>query len=337
MSKVVCFGELLLRMSPELNGQWLHNASMPVFLGGAELNVAHALSLWNNEVDYVTALPGHALTEEILQELKNKNINSSGTLIKDGRIGIYFLPQGVDLKNTGVIYDRAYSSFWNLKPGDINWKEILKDVSWFHFSAITPALNEHLAEVCEEALMVAQALNITISVDLNYRSKLWKYGKDPKDIMPRLVKYCDVVMGNPWSAQTLLDIPLNNEMDNDENKSTYLREALNSSKTLRELFPKCRQVAYTFRLDEETGVRYYGSLMNENGQFVSKEFYSEQVIDKVGSGDCFMAGLIHGFTNGLELDDVINFAAAAAFGKLHVKGDVTNQNVEAVKKLMNEN
>lgn len=337
MSKVVCFGELLLRLSPELNGQWLHYASMPVFIGGAELNVAQALSLWNLDVSYVTALPGHALTEEILLELRNKNINTAGTLIKDGRIGIYFLPQGADLKNSGVIYDRAYSSFWNLKPGDINWKDVLKDVNWFHFSAITPALNETLADVCEEALEVAKSLNITISVDLNYRSKLWKYGKDPKDIMPRLVKYCDIVMGNPWSAQTLLNIPLNNEIEKESNKENYLREALNSANELRILFPQCKQVAYTFRLDEETGVRYYGALMNASGQFVSKEFYSEKVIDKVGSGDCFMAGLIHGFTSGNNHDDLINFASAAAFGKLHVKGDVTNQSIDDIKNLLNEN
>ena len=337
MGKVICFGELLLRMSPELNGQWLRNASMPVFLGGAELNVAQALSLWQNYVSYVTALPGHALTDEIFEELSNKNIQTSGILIKEGRIGIYFLPQGADLKNSGVIYDRFYSSFWNLQPGDINWKDVLKDVSWFHFSAITPALNETLANVCEEALQVAQSLNITISVDLNYRSKLWKYGKEPKDIMLQLVKYCDVVMGNPWSAQTLLGIPLNKEIEIDNHKTSYLREAQNSANSLREMFPKCREVAYTFRLEEELGVRYYGALMNDAGQFVSREFYSDKVIDKVGSGDCFMAGLIHGFTNGNNYNDLINFASAAAFGKLHVKGDVTNQSVEDIKKLLNEN
>lgn len=337
MSKVVCFGELLLRMSPELNGQWLRDASMPVFLGGAELNVAQALSLWKNDVSYVTALPDHALSGDILQELGNKNIDTSGILFKDGRVGIYFLPQGVDLKNSGVIYDRAYSSFWNLKPGNIKWEEVLKDVSWLHFSAITPALNETLVEVCEEALMVARSLSITISVDLNYRSKLWKYGKDPKVVMPNLVKYCDVVMGNPWSAETLLGIPLNKEIETENNKDSYLEEALNSANALREMFSNCKQVAYTFRLDEETGVRYYGALMNDSGQFVSKEFYSGNVIDKVGSGDCFMAGLIHGFTNGYDPGFIIDFAAAAAFGKLHIKGDVTSQSVDAVKKLLNEN
>jgi 2-dehydro-3-deoxygluconokinase len=337
MGKVICFGELLLRMSPELNGQWLHNATMPVFLGGAELNVAQALSLWKNEVAYVTALPGHALTDEILQELRNKNIHTSAILIKEGRIGIYFLPQGADLKNSGVIYDRAYSSFWNLKPGEINWKEVLKDVSWFHFSAITPALNETLVTVCEEALQAAESLNIPVSVDLNYRSKLWKYGNEPKNVMPQLVKYCDVVMGNPWSARSLLGIPLNTDIEIDNNKSSYLREAQNSANALRESFPKCKDVAYTFRLEEEPGVSYYGALMNDSGQFVSKEFYSEKVVDKVGSGDCFMAGLIHGITNGNNYNDLINFASAAAFGKLHVKGDVTNQSVEDIKNLLNEN
>jgi 2-dehydro-3-deoxygluconokinase len=173
MKKVFCFGELLLRYSPAFNRQWIEDASMPVFIGGAELNVATALAKWSIPTKYVTALPGHALSQEIIQELQHKNIDVSSVLFQGNRIGTYYLPQGADLKNAGVIYDRAGSSFGELQPGMIDWDTTLKDCDWFHFSAISPALNENVAAVCKEALEAASAMGLTISVDLNYRSKLW--------------------------------------------------------------------------------------------------------------------------------------------------------------------
>ncbi|HWJ24990.1 MAG TPA: PfkB family carbohydrate kinase [Flavisolibacter sp.] len=176
MKKVFCFGELLLRMSPELGGAWIRNAHMPVFVGGAELNAATALARWNVPVAYGTALPENALAEEICRSLEGKGIDTSRIIFSGKRIGCYYLPQGADLKNAGVIYDREYSSFSQLKPGQIDWDRLLKDVEWFHFSAISPALNADVAVICKEALQAASEKGITISVDLNYRAKLWQYG-----------------------------------------------------------------------------------------------------------------------------------------------------------------
>ena len=174
---VMCFGEILLRMSPVLNREWIHNASMPVYIGGAELNVASALAKWNVPVKYCTAMPDNYLSHDTLEELRLKKIDTSAVYLSGTRIGAYYLPQGADLKNAGVIYDRAHSSFAALQPGMINWDEALKDCSWFHFSAISPALNENAALVCKEALKAATLKGLTISVDLNYRSKLWQYGQ----------------------------------------------------------------------------------------------------------------------------------------------------------------
>lgn len=336
MKKVLCFGELLLRMSPELNREWIHKGSMPVFIGGAELNVAQALALWGSEVTYCTALPPHALAQEILQELQDKGIDTSSVFFSDGRIGIYYLPQGADLKNAGVIYDRAYSSFWELKPGMLDWRNILKEIDWFHFSAITPALNETLADVCEEALQVAQSMGIHISVDLNYRAKLWKYGKDPVEIMPRLVKYCNTIMGNLWSAKTLLGNPLDAQVELTNTKDAYIDEARRSADHLFGKYSCCRNIAYTFRFDQDNELKYYGALMTKDELCISREYHSNRIVDKVGSGDCFMAGLIYSYLNSLGLKDTIEFATAAAFGKLHVKGDVTTQTVQEINLLMNE-
>jgi 2-dehydro-3-deoxygluconokinase len=225
MNKVLCFGELLLRMSPLLQGKWLNNAYMPVYIGGAELNVAAALAKWNIPVSYFTALPENYLSKEICNDLQQRNIDIDNIHFSGNRIGIYFLPQGADLKHAGVIYDRSNSSFAELKPGMIDWEKVLHNISWFHFSAISPALNENIALVCKEVLEAASKKNISISVDLNYRSKLWQYGNRPAEIMPELVQHCDVIMGNIWSANILLGIDVDENIHSKGKKEYYLEHA----------------------------------------------------------------------------------------------------------------
>jgi 2-dehydro-3-deoxygluconokinase len=296
--------------------------------------VATALVKWKLPVKYCTSLPANYLSDEICEELQKKQIDISAIHFSGTRIGTYYLPQGTDLKNAGVIYDRAGSSFSELKPGMIDWHQVLKDCCWFHFSAISPALNENIAMVCNEALKVASELGLTISVDLNYRSKLWKYGKQPIDIMPLLVQYCDIVMGNIWSAHELLGISLDDKIHEKKNKTGYLEHARKTATTIMKKFPVCKYAAQTFRFQDENKVLYYATLDNELEQFVSPEFSAESVVDKVGSGDCFMAGLIYGLFNKQESQPVIDFAAAAAFGKLQETGDSTNQSVGDVHTIL---
>lgn len=330
MNTVFCFGELLLRLSPVLHGEWIHHSSMPVFIGGAELNVAQALSRWKVPVSYGTALPDNYLSKEITQYVQDQGVDTSAILYAGNRIGTYYLPQGADLKNAGVIYDRAYSSFYELQPGQTDWDEVLKGKSWFHFSAISPALNENVAAVCKEGLQAAVRKGLFISVDLNYRAKLWQYGKLPSEVMPELVQYCDLVMGNIWAAEKMLGISLPSSFA--DNKEQYLELAEESSIAISKRFSKVKQVAYTFRFDQEEGLRYYATLFKHNHLYISSEQQTKTVVDKVGSGDCFMAGLIYGNYNALAPQEIIDFAAAAAFNKLFVKGDATTTTVEEIKK-----
>ncbi len=322
-----------------MQGAWIRNASIPAFVGGAELNVATALAGWKLPVGYCTAMPDHALSREIDAYLNTRGIGTSSIQYSGDRLGIYMLPQGADLKNAGVIYDRAGSSFAALKPGEIDWSSALKGVSWFHFSAISPALNPQAAEVCLEAVQEASRRGITVSVDLNYRSKLWKYGKKPSEIMPGLAEYCDLIMGNLWAANILLDMPLDPQVAvNNAGKERYLEHSLETSEAISRHFPKCRTVANTFRFDEGSqGIRYYTTLYHQDAMSVSEEFTAEQVVDKVGSGDCFMAGLIYGLYQGHPPAEVVNFAAAAAFGKLSEYGDATARTVADVEQLLTAN
>lgn len=335
MEKVLCFGEILLRLSPDINGTWLNDQKLPVYLGGAELNVAQALSRWDVPVAYCSAVPDNYMSKSIRSYLEERGIDATRLRTSGNRIGIYYLAQGTDLKHAEVIYDRAESSTAGLQPGDIDWDETLRDVSWFHFSAISPAINENLTNVCREALEAAKRKNIIISVDLNYRAKLWKWGKQPREVMPELVSYCNVVMGNIWAAEMMLDIPLSESFVKEE-KQSCIEQAARTSEMIVSRFPSCSQVANTFRFDRAGGLEYYGTYFKDEKLYVSREYQITNVADRVGSGDCFMAGLIYGNLEQSANDDLINFAAAAAVDKMFITGDATSSSIEEVKSRMSK-
>jgi 2-dehydro-3-deoxygluconokinase len=336
MKKVLCFGELLLRLPPADAGEWLRKNNMPVFVGGAELNVATALATWGIPVKYCTALPDNIIAKDITEYLEQKNIDTSPLIYSGERIGLYYLKEGADMKSAENVFDRKYSSFSTLVTGIVDWDKILDNVSWFHFSAIAPAVSESAAALCAEVLEAASKKNITISVDLNFRSLLWKYGKQPIDVMPGLVKYCNVVMGNIWAANTLLGIPLADAANSKCSQAEYLANATSSAKYVFEKFPQCKWVANTFRFDgNANNIQYYAALDTKDRQSVSPFFQTASVVDKVGSGDCFMAGLIYGILTQQNPKTIIGFAAAAAFGKLQEKGDATHNNVSQVQNIFN--
>lgn len=329
MKKVCCFGELLLRLPPANGGEWLRHNQLPVFVGGAELNVATALATWQLPVKYCTALPDNIISKDIRDYLEQKQIDTSSVILSGERIGLYYLKEGADMKSHENVFDRKYSSFSTLGTGVVDWDSILNDVAWFHFSAIAPAVSASAAALCKEALEAAKKKGIRISIDLNYRSLLWKYGKEPIDVIPELVQYCDLVMGNIWAANSLLGIPLDEQLIADKAYSTH---ATQTAEAIFSRYPGCNWMANTFRFDGNTEeIRYFATRNTREEQVVSPVFQTSSVVDKVGSGDCFMAGLIYGITTGSTPDAIISFAAAAAFAKLQEKGDATRNSVEQIK------
>jgi 2-dehydro-3-deoxygluconokinase len=330
MAVILCFGELLLRFSPDSGTNWLNNNNINFNVAGAEANVAAALAQWGIPVKYCTALPENYLSRHLTAYLQRRNIDVSGVLYREGRIGLYYLPEDADLKNQSVIYDRKDSAFANLRTGMIDWDAILTGVNWLHMSAISPALSEEVALVCIEGLKKAVAKQITTSVDLNYRSKLWQYGRQPFEIMPQLVEQCDIIMGNIWSAAMLLNIPLKSELQVKNKNRIYLEQSEEMSRGILSHYPRCKTVANTFRLVEGEEIKYYATLLTDGQLYVSREYSAIKVVDKVGSGDCFMAGLIYGYQNHLPPQRILEFATAAAFQKLFVKGDFTDKTVTAI-------
>ena len=333
MQKVLCFGELLLRISPAPDTDAMDKHPMLLYMGGAEANVATALAGWGVPVKYCTALPDTFMSRHVIDYLEYKGIYTSSVIYTGNRIGIYFLERGADLKS-GVQYDREHSSFSQLKRGMIDWDKILRDVSWFNFTAISPALNENVAAVCLEAVEAASKKNIPVSIDLNYRSRLWKYGKQPVEIMPQLLQYCDVVMGNIWSANVLLGTTIDENIHAKNSRQAYLDHAAATSEQIMKNFPKCKTVANTFRFDTDANnIKYFTTLFTQGQQYVSQELSCKGVVDRSGSGDCFMAGLIYGLYNNHTPQETLDYATAAAFGKLQEHGDSTGQDVLTVKKV----
>lgn len=330
-NQVLCFGELLLRLCPDASGTWLQQNNVPVYVGGAEANVAAALARWQVPVAYFSSVPEHWMGRQVAQHLDEKGIDVSRMRFGGDRLGLYFLPLGTDLKNAGVIYDRAHSSFAQLKPGTIDWDAMLEGVSWLHFSAITPALNQNGAEISKEAAAAAAQKGITVSLDLNYRPKLWQWGTEPGQIMPAIVPFCDVVMGNIWAFEKMLGCAVAHDKLNMHAKEAYLEQALQVSKNIVSHFPKLRAVANTFRFDAQPGVvRYYATLFGAEQLWLSDEFEVE-IKDRVGSGDCFMAGLIYGFYKAWPFQQTLDFATAAAVQKLREAGDSTNSTVGEIQ------
>jgi 2-dehydro-3-deoxygluconokinase len=331
MQKVLCFGEVLLRYSPLPGTASYKQKSMPVHIGGAELNVATALCKWNIPVSYCTAIPNNFMSHAVKAYISEIGIDTTAIQFCGDRLGVYYLLQGTDVKDSGIVFDRKGSSFTELTTGIINWQELLEDVGWLHLSAIAASLNANVAAVCIEALQAAKAMNIKVSIDLNYRDKLWQYGKQPAEVMPGLMQYCDLVMGNIWSANSLLNIPLDTGIHNKGTKEAYLEHARQTSEHIQLQYPNCKTITNTFRFDKgNSGIHYYAALYTEGVLYNSPDFFSDHVVDKVGTGDCFMAGLIFGSKLGYPPQQLLNFATAAAFGKLQEKGDTTNQSIQQV-------
>lgn len=335
MGKVLCFGEILLRYS--MGENFPQQEDMSAYIGGAESNVALALARWKVPVAYCTALPEHFLSDTILAYYNKMGVDIS-TVIKSGeRIGTYYLNQGADVKNTDVIYDRKYSSFSELEPSNINWEEVFEGVSWFHFTAIAPSLNAEIAALCEEALIVAVKKGIAISIDLNYREKLWKYGSEPHEIIPKLASYAHVIMGNIWSAEKMLGIPINQQLIASGKESDLVEQADATSRQILEKYSTCSVVANTFRFNNAENVTYFGTLYQKGNSYKSKTLLATNTIDKVGTGDCFMAGLIYGILHKKEPQQIVDFAARAAYQKLFIKGDATTSRVEEIEQLIKQN
>ncbi|WP_257657426.1 sugar kinase [Parapedobacter lycopersici] len=319
---ILSFGELLLRLSSAGETFLGEGNGVTVFPGGSEANVAASLGQWGLRCSYMSRIPDNELSKQVIQVLHKLGVDTTPCLLEGDRLGLYFLLSANGLSKGEVVYDRKYSALSQLEPGMIDWDSVLEGYTWFHWSALTPALNTALAEVCKEALVAAQRKGLTVSVDLNYRNKLWNYGKQPIEVMPDLLQYCDVVMGNIWAANKMLGTAVLETLGRDTPADVYFEHAAQSAREIFDLIPRCKHVAYTFRfMDSPTHNLLYGTYHDRESNFISTIHETNEVVDRIGSGDAFMAGLIYALIAGKPGQEIVDTATSAGFKKLFVKGD----------------
>ncbi|MDX8572453.1 sugar kinase [Elizabethkingia sp. HX QKY] len=323
--KIICFGEALVRYQPAEDSFFNESNKVMAFPGGSEANVAVKLGQTGLPVSYISAAPDNQITREFLKILKDNKVETDGFLYRGDRIGSYILLSANGLSKGEVIYDRKYSSFSQIKTGEIDWNKIFEGCSWFHWTAITPALNKDLAEVMKEALEVAYSKGITISVDLNYRNKLWQYGKSPLEVMPELVKYCHIIMGNIWASHNMLGTSIDSNLNRNTSPEEYFEFAKKNSIDLFSEYKDARFVANTFRfMDNSNHNLLFGTLHSRNKSLISPIYETNDIIDRIGSGDAFMAGAIASLYQDLDLQSTIDNAVQEGYHKLFVTGDFSN-------------
>ena len=327
----------MLRLSPPYFKRFSQATSFDVTFGGGEANVAVSLSNFGIPVDYVTRLPNNDIGDACIRYLKQFGVNTNKILRGGERIGIYFLENGASARPSKVIYDRAHSAISNAKPEMFNWELLLEDVNWFHWTGITPAISQNLADICLDAIEVAKSKGITISCDLNYRSKLWKYGKNPSDIMPELVKDCDIAIGNEEDADKVLGIKApDTDISSgilDPEKYEYV------VKEMHKKYPNLKTTAITLRGSISASHNTWAAILYNNQKlFISPHYDITHIVDRVGGGDSFVAGLIYGFLNFNEdYQKILNFAVAASCLKHTIFGDFNLVSIEEVEKIMKGN
>jgi 2-dehydro-3-deoxygluconokinase len=321
MSKlVVSFGEIMLRLAPPGMERFLQSPQFAATFGGGEANVAVAVSGFGGSSRYVTLLPpDNPIADAFIGELRRFGVDADHIVRAPGRFGIYFVEPGANQRGSKVVYDRAGSSIALAKPGDVDWAKALAGGAWFHITGITPALSQSAADLAIEGVKAAGARGLTVSVDLNFRKNLWKYGKAAKEVMPELLKHAHVCIANEEDCQMSLGIESkadvhSGKLDKDQYKDLSDR-VLNA-------YPNLKSIAITLRESHSASHNGWGACLNTGKEFLlSKHYEITHIVDRVGGGDCFAGGLIYGMLHLAGPAEALEFAVAASCLKHSIPGD----------------
>jgi 2-dehydro-3-deoxygluconokinase len=316
---VVTFGESLLRLTPPGFERFLQTPQFTAVFGGAEANVAVALSSFGTDAAYVTVLPeNNPIADAAIAELRRFGVDTTWILRSKGRLGTYYLELGANHRAGRAVYDREYSATALARPGDIPWEKVFDGASWFHTTGITPAISESASHLTQQAMRTAREKGLTVSVDLNYRQNLWKWGKNAGPVLAGMIEYADILIGNEEHLRMVLEPP-------DPLPSRELTDyALNR-------YANLKAIVVAVRSD------HWSALLNDREEFRKSRSYDvTHSVDRIGSGDAFAAGLIYGWTNLSNRQDALEFASAACCLKHSIPGDYCRVTVDEVHALLND-
>ena len=326
----------MLRLSTPGYQRFIQSDNLNATFGGGEANVAVSLANYGLNAEFVTRLPKNDIADWCISDLRKYNVGTRHIIRGGERVGIYFLETGAVARPSKVVYDRANSSIADIQPGMIDWKEVLKDADWFHWTGITPALSQGAADACLEAIRTANELGVTVSTDLNYRKNLWKYGKKASEVMPDLVAGCDIILGNEEDAEKVFGIKpegfdvahTGGDVDAAEFESVCTQMMVK--------FPRAKKVIITLRGSINANHNTWGGVLFADGKlYESKRYDITHIVDRVGGGDSFMGGLIYGLLTYTGDDQrALEFAVAASCLKHTIYGDFNLVSVPEVESLM---
>ncbi|MBQ2356969.1 MAG: sugar kinase [Treponema sp.] len=331
--KVVTFGELMLRLEPPGYLRFVQTENLSATFGGAEANVAISLANFGVDSCYVTKLPSHEIGQAAVNSLRKFGVNTQYIVRGGPRVGIYYNERGASQRGSKCIYDRAGSSIQLSKPEDFDWKQIMQGASWFHITGITPALGPNLVQSCIEAAEEAHKAGATVSLDLNYRAKLWSR-EEANKAMTELCKYVDICIANEDDAADVFGIKAENT---DTTKGELSTEGYKS--VARQLMEKFafKKVAITLRTSINANRNDWQALLYDGKDFFFSKKYEIWIVDRVGGGDSFTAGLIYSLLSGKSNQEAVEFAVAASCLKHTIEGDFNMVSVAEVEKLASGN
>lgn len=329
MKRVITFGEIMLRLAPEGYYRFVQTDSYGATYGGGEANVAVSLANYGFDAAFVTKLPAHDIGQAGINALRRYGVDTSLITRGGDRVGIYFLEKGASQRPSKVIYDRAGSAIATATTADFDWDKIFDDADWFHFTGITPALGDNVAAICLEAVKAAKARGITVSCDLNYRKKLWTKQK-AGEVMGELCRYVDVCIANEEDAADVFGI---SAADTDVSKGEVNHEGYKDvARQLMERFG-FQYVAITLRSSISANDNDWAAMLFDGKDYYFSKQYHMHIVDRVGGGDSFGAGLIYAMRERMDPQDAIEFAVAASALKHSIEGDFNRATVDEVKKL----
>jgi 2-dehydro-3-deoxygluconokinase len=329
MGKLVTFGEIMLRLAPEGYYRFVQANSFGALYGGGEANVAISAANFGLDSVFVTKLPRHEIGQAAVNSLRQYGVDTSRIVRGGNRVGIYFLEKGASQRPSKVIYDRAGSSIATAEASDFDWNRILEGASWFHFTGITPALGDNVADITLAALKIAREKGLSVSCDLNYRKNLWSREK-AGEVMGKLVKFVDVCIANEEDASDVFGIKAG---ETDVTTGKISREGYREvAKALADRFG-FKKVAITLRESISASDNNWAAMYYDGGQYYFSKKYPVRIVDRVGGGDSFGAGLIYGSLKGLGPQETLEFAVAASCLKHSIEGDFNLVSVEEAQKL----
>jgi len=330
MKTVVCFGEIMLRLSPPGYLRIVQTHAFNALYGGGEANVAVSLANYGIHAAYVTRVPPHAVGQAAVNELRKYGVDTDHIVRGGERLGIYFCEKGASQRASNVIYDRANSSISQAKREDFDWAAIFKNTDWFHFTGITPALGDNVADICLDACQTAKKMGLRVSCDLNFRKKLWSLEK-AGTVMAGLMRDVDLCIANEEDAEKVFGIKAENT---DIQGGTLSHEGYKVvASKLKERFG-FSQVAITLRGSMSASDNHWAAMLHDGGKYYFSQSYPVHVVDRIGGGDSFGAGLIYAALNNYTPQDAVEFATAASCLKHSVEGDFNHVTVDEVKALM---